>query len=194
MGLFDKNDQPDPNLGGDEGLPPGGPASTEDTNKAGLNDLNPGGFDPNTAQEGSDVAGSAELQDQGRNSAPAPTAPASKQATERVPDLAPDGNIRDALSGDLSLTEEQLDVKRKLAAQPKVMVFIPLEAGETPGAYRPVIINTYRFEVKKGVMVEAPKAVAQLLMDALAIESSVLNQHETNLNRADGETSRALNA
>lgn len=57
--------------------------------------------------------------------------------------------------------EEQ--TKHKLSLQPKVSFLVPLMPGEMPGAYETVQINGYRLTIKKGVMVEVPKSVAEIL-------------------------------
>lgn len=65
--------------------------------------------------------------------------------------------MREAPAGDTSTSSESLIIKRKLAAQPKMPIYLQLEAGEKKGsAYRSVTINGYRFEVKKGMMVMVP--------------------------------------
>lgn len=97
--------------------------------------------------------------------------------------------VQDAPIQDLSLSDEQLLIKKKLSLEEKVLINIPLE-GEKMGAYRSVTINGYRFEVKKGKMVRVPATVAKLLMQAYDIEQETLNDNELNLNNA-GETKKS---
>lgn len=129
---------------------------------------------------------------------PDPEADEFKEAVAATPvtNLAaamnPVGAIRDLPAAGVSLDETALATKKILAAQPKVPFIIPLDPGETPGAYRAVIINGYRFEVKKNVMVYLPMAVAKLLMECYNVENTVLNNHPNNLSMADGEKRRAL--
>jgi len=59
--------------------------------------------------------------------------------------------------------------KAILAKQPKVNFIIPLAEGENPGAYDTVQINGYRLTIQKGVMVELPQAVANLLAEKYRI-------------------------
>lgn len=103
-------------------------------------------------------------------------------------------NLKDSPNGGASLSDEALSIKEILSKQAKMPLFIPLDPGEKPGAYRSVTINGYRFEVKKGVMVSLPISVAKLLMDAYSIESEVLNNNEYNLANKDDKTRSALNA
>lgn len=56
--------------------------------------------------------------------------------------------------------------KEALAKQPKVRIIIPREKGETEGAYETVQINGYLFQIKKGVYVEVPEQVAQIIMES----------------------------
>ena len=100
--------------------------------------------------------------------------------------------VRDAHIGGLNLSPEALATKEKLAKQPKVSIYIPLDPGERPGAYRSVTINGYRFEIKKNVMVEVPRAVAKLIQDAYNIESASLNNHPLNLNNQPESSRKAL--
>lgn len=100
--------------------------------------------------------------------------------------LQPKEAVRDASPGDLNLSKEALATKQKLAKERKVTFIIPLDPGETMGAYRPVTINGYRFEVKKNVMVELPESVAKLLQKSYNTESAVLSQHPLNLDNKPG--------
>lgn len=178
MGLFDGN-KPDPNLPEEAG------------NGAGNS------FDPNLAEAGSEVAsnpeGFAAAAAEQTPPAPAPRPAATVSAPAASLRKEPLGNgMRDAMSGGLSLTEEQLVTKEKLAREPKMQIFVPLEPGEKRGAYRSVTINGYRFEIKKGMQVLVPESVGKLLMDAYEIESAVLNDNELNLAHGDAERDRAL--
>ncbi len=100
--------------------------------------------------------------------------------------------VRDAAPANTTLSEEALMVKQKLSKQPKLPIFLPLENGERKGiSYRPVIINGYRFEVKKGIMVYVPQAVHDLLINAMQA-SAEATYVEENLSAADIEKQRAL--
>lgn len=100
--------------------------------------------------------------------------------------------VRDAAPANTSLSEEALRVKEKLSKQPKLPIFLPLENGERKGiSYRPVIINGYRFEVKKGIMVYVPQAVHDLLINAMQASAEATDVEE-NLSAADIEKQRAL--
>lgn len=57
-------------------------------------------------------------------------------------------------------------MKAHLAAQPKVQFLIPLGFGEKRGAYETVIMNGYRLNIMKGVLVQIPQQVATLLADS----------------------------
>lgn len=128
--------------------------------------------------------------------APAPVAPVAA-----APVAAPVDKVAEARSKIHGLHEEEgalglegvaLETKRILAAQPKVRMMIPLDPGERAGAYRTVIINGYRFDVKKNVMVDLPEAVASLLADSYRITSEVLEDNPLNLANADAGRRAAL--
>ena len=57
-------------------------------------------------------------------------------------------------------------IKDSLAKQPKVKIIIPKEKSESNGAYETVQINGYLIQIKKGVYVEVPEQVAQIIMDS----------------------------
>lgn len=57
-------------------------------------------------------------------------------------------------------------MKEALAKQPKVSIYIPLEKGESKNAVETVILNGYRLNIKKGVYVEVPKQVADIIKDS----------------------------
>lgn len=123
----------------------------------------------------------------------APTAPAPAAASELS-----DVEVRDAKipgmkeSGLTSVEGDQLKTKRILMAQPKVRMMVPLDPGEKPGAYRTVIINGYRTDIKKNVMVDLPESIAQLLADAYRITSEVLDENPLNLSAASDDKRKAL--
>jgi hypothetical protein len=70
------------------------------------------------------------------------------------------------------------DMKSLLESQPKVRVLVPLEAGETivkntDGSkafpFLPVSINGYRLNVPKGVYVDVPQTVADIISESFNI-------------------------
>jgi len=58
-------------------------------------------------------------------------------------------------------------IKAHLDSQEKVPVFIPRDFGEKAGAIMSVTINAYRYSILKGVMVEVPLGVYEILKDSL---------------------------
>lgn len=125
---------------------------------------------------------------------PTPSVPEVKTPVEPEIDYKKENIpfVKDALLGNLSLTPEQLIIKEKLAKQPRYAFYVPLDPGEKKGAVRPVIINTYRCEVPKGMQVMLPKTIYELLVQAYDAEAEVLQNHESNLSHADAEKRRAL--
>ena len=129
----------------------------------------------------------------------APVAPVVVQAPAPIAQVATPAGFdrRSPIQGlkedvDLSIEGIALATKQKLAKEPKVRMMIPLDPGEKAGAYRTVIINGYRFDVRKNTMVDLPQSVAALLADAYRITSDVLENNPLNLNNADAERRRAL--
>jgi hypothetical protein len=65
------------------------------------------------------------------------------------------------------------DTAKRLMAQPKVMFMVPKTPGEADGlAYEAVTIDGLRSEIRKGVMVEVPRQIAEILAEKYRIELS----------------------
>jgi hypothetical protein len=69
-------------------------------------------------------------------------------------------------------------MKEHLQQQPRVHFMIPLSSGEQQGAYETVTINGYRVVIKKGVMVQIPQQVAQILGEHYEITQNVGREYE----------------
>lgn len=77
---------------------------------------------------------------------------------------------RNAAAEEADFQKTADDMKARLAKQPKVGVFVPLEPGEPKGTQMPVEINGYRMNVPKGVPnVQVPQAVAEIIWQRLGI-------------------------
>lgn len=145
-----------------------------------------------------DISGEAPAADQPPVETPQPPAeqPAAPAAPEVPQDKVEAG--RTAIPGlhedadTLGLEGRALETKIKLSKEPKVRMMIPFDPGEKAGAYRTVVINGYRFDVKKNVMVDLPESVAALLANSYRITSEVVEQAPTNLANAGAETRSAL--
>lgn len=121
--------------------------------------------------------------------APAPVAPVA-QASVEFDRRAPIQGLRE--DADTSIEGIALATKIKLSQQPKVRMMIPLDPGEKAGAYRTVVINGYRFDVRKNTMVDLPESVARLLADAYAITNDVIENNPLNLAHANAAKRDAL--
>ncbi len=86
--------------------------------------------------------------------------------------------VQDRINRDL---EEQLEIKRILDSEPKVSVFWPLMNGEKEGAQDMVSINGYRYIIQKGIMVEVPKSIAELVKQHVESVTKVPQGHRLNL-------------
>lgn len=96
-----------------------------------------------------------------------PTAPALKRgagASKVQETIARPLNVQEALVGDAMHTKKVLD------KEDKIMFMVPLSPHEKEGAYEEVYINGYRMTIKKGVMVQVPVSVANLLANKYQIE------------------------
>jgi len=139
-----------------------------------------------------EAAAQAEAQAQADAAAGAETTPDVEPAVVETAAPVEIPGVVERNIGGVSLSAEAQAVKEKLAKEAKMPMFIPLDPGEKPGAYRSVSINGYRCEVKKGKMISLPMSIAKLLMESYQIEAEVLNDNSRNLNNASPEKLRAL--
>lgn len=126
--------------------------------------------DTDTSNEGSE---SEESSDKGSDEKPEkkPAATRSTVKADKPAAPAPRQNVQDELLGDAKRTQ------LALAKAPKIMFLVPLSPFEKEGAYDEVYINGYRTTVKKGVMVEIPRPVAELLAQKYNIEMTAGQEH-----------------
>jgi len=68
--------------------------------------------------------------------------------------------------GHIPIGSKEEIMKKCLEAQTKVRLIIPLEQGESYGATHPVIINGYRLNIKKGMYVDVPEQVAEMIEES----------------------------
>lgn len=57
-------------------------------------------------------------------------------------------------------------MKKRLAKQPKVRILIPLEEKEKQGSTFSVTLNGFRLNIQKGVYVDVPQQVADVVMES----------------------------
>lgn len=81
-------------------------------------------------------------------------------------------------------------MKEHLAKQPKVRMYIPLEGAEKVGTVYPVVMNGYRLNVPKGVYVDVPQPVADILRTSLQQTEEAGAQYR--LDKAPKERNDAL--
>jgi hypothetical protein len=68
-------------------------------------------------------------------------------------------------------------MRRKLAAQEKVAILIPLTPGEKEGATETVILNGHRINITKGVYVHVPKQVAKVIMESQQMTQAAIDNY-----------------
>lgn len=95
-----------------------------------------------------------------------PVAPAS---TRKLP--VSDREVEKQWKGDAMKMKEHLDKQRKVA------IMIPLEVGVAPEVAEKipftVNLNGYRFSIKRGVFVEVPEQVAEMIKERLESEGKI---------------------
>lgn len=114
-------------------------------------------------EEDQDFDSAEPLEDE--DNEPAPETPVVQKPTN-TPETATDV-MRDSKVEREGKVRE-MTVKKRLAKEPRVRMFIPLGIGEKKNAmaYIPVTINGYRIEVPKGEYVNVPQSVADILAES----------------------------
>lgn len=102
--------------------------------------------------------------------------PRTRQTASAPVEAPASKDIQKGLESDAQMT------KRIMDKRPKVRFMIPLGINEKPGAFEEVFINGYRWTIKKGVMVDIPDRVADLLAQKYQIETE--SGKEMRLDRA----------
>jgi hypothetical protein len=103
-------------------------------------------------------------------------------ASSEVAEEKPKKAQRSEVAEEASFQQTANDMKAMLAKQPVVSIFVPLENGEPKNTLLPVNINGYRVNVPKGVYVEVPKSIAEIVMQSQNVyqeaSSSVMSEND----------------
>lgn len=68
-------------------------------------------------------------------------------------------------------------MKKKLMAQPRVTIMIPIGAKEPRGITESVILNGYRLNITKGVYVKVPQQVAEIVMRSQQMTNEAIDNY-----------------
>jgi len=108
---------------------------------------------------------------------------AEEQVQEKSVETPAQPEQRSGAKEEADFNKTVSDMKSYLAEQPKVSVYVPLEIGEDLRSHPfvPVTINGYRLNVPKGVRVDVPKPVADIIFESL----NIYEDNSANSMRAD---------
>lgn len=106
------------------------------------------------------------------------------ETDEKPVTLPPAVERAEQSKADREYRTDQMKMKANLDAQPKVSIMIPFDAGEKPEQAKKIpftiVLNGYRYEnpegfggVQRGVRVEVPEQIAQIVWDRLESEGKV---------------------
>ena len=70
-----------------------------------------------------------------------------------------------------SMERNMKSMKEHLDSQPKVSFYVPLGDNEREGDYETVQLNGYTVQVKKGVQVQLPQQIAEVLMNKYKVNT-----------------------
>jgi len=88
--------------------------------------------------------------------------------------------------GHVAVGSKAETMRARLAEQPKVRIFIQREPKEPVGATLSVILNGYRLNIQKGVYVDVPEQIADVVMKSQKQSADAL-QHKTLLSGNEKE-------
>lgn len=115
----------------------------------------------------------------------APEAEPETEEVEAEPEIVPEPSAPEAITEKKVAEELKTDIQRMkehLAKQRKVSIMIPLEQGmslETAEKVPFVVsINGYRLSIRRGVFVEVPEQVADMIKARLQSEGTIGSQFE----------------
>ena len=77
--------------------------------------------------------------------------------------------------------------KEKLSKQPLVRMYLPLEGKEKVGSIHPVTINGFRVNVPKGIYVDVPQQIADVLADSFKQTEDAGKAYRLDLNNPTKE-------
>jgi len=105
-----------------------------------------------------------------------PEVPPFNPAEERKVEETPSADVSQAglKEGHIPVGSKAEIMKAALAVQPKVRILIPLMPDEKFGVTESVILNGYRLNITKGVYVDVPEQVANVIMAKMEAERQVL--------------------
>lgn len=87
---------------------------------------------------------------------------------------------REEKKAERALRESARQMKEHLAKQPKVSIMIPFEAGENPEQGKKVPfhcnLNGYAMDIPRGVYVEVPQQIAEIIKERLESEGRIGRQ------------------
>lgn len=99
--------------------------------------------------------------------------PIPPQPVHVAPQAVPEAVNKELSEPDFRIiaNKRREDTKKRLDLQQKVWFMIPITPGESQGlSYETVTIDGLRMEIKKGVMVELPRQVAEILSEKYRVE------------------------
>lgn len=95
---------------------------------------------------------------------------------------------------EIGLTQKAIRIKRALESQPRVPLLIPRGKNEPEGATMYFGLNSYKFYVTKGQVVQVPEQIARMYYESIGATEKALGSNERNLaNKQSAESRHALN-
>lgn len=102
--------------------------------------------------------------------------------------------VKDDINKDRKEFETRKDrIKNFLESQPKIKVFVPREFGEKAGSVLPVTINGYRYSILKGVMVDVPQGVYEVIQNSLEMTDRAGQEFLLDRTKYDAELGQNVN-
>lgn len=83
----------------------------------------------------------------------------------------PETGVKKVMTSDQEREILEAKARKEIEAAPKIAYVVPLDPGEKPGAVQVVSLNGYALTIKKGVRVNIPEPLAQILDEKYQVEA-----------------------
>ncbi len=100
--------------------------------------------------------------------------------------------ITEASVGGIALTERAALTRDMIMKEPRIMIILPFENGEKKGAYKSVNINGWRVEIKKGMQVELPESIWNIIAANMKASIDNVQNNSRNIKNQGEDVLKAL--
>ncbi len=112
-----------------------------------------------------------EIQEPETTEAEETKAPKVEKTKKETKVQEPEVGEKKVMTSDQEREALEAKARKEIEAAPKISYVVPLDPGEKPGAVQVVSLNGYALTIKKGVRVNIPLPMAEILDEKYKVES-----------------------